>query len=155
MVKILLGVDGSEAALNAVRHALALFEQGLHASFVLVNVQEPASLYEIVVAPDVQALEHDAAEHLLAPAEHLLRVAGASFESDAAVGDPANTLIDLAQAHDCDAIVIGAGGLGGARRGSVADSLLHHAAIPVTVVPLPEPEEEAEDDVREDDDRED
>jgi nucleotide-binding universal stress UspA family protein len=146
MVKILLCVDGSEAALNAVRHALSLFEQGLHASYVLVNVQEPASLYEIVVAPDVQALEHDAAEHLLAPAEQMLKVAGASYEVDAAVGDPANTLLDLAQAHDCDAIVLGAGGLGGQRRGSVVEALLHHATFAVTVVPLPEPAEEVEED---------
>jgi nucleotide-binding universal stress UspA family protein len=138
MVKILLCVDGSEAALNAVRHALSLFEQGLHASYVLVNVQEPASLYEIVVAPDVQALEHDAAENLLAPAEQLLKVAGASYEIDAAVGDAAHALLDLAHANDCDAIVMGAGGMSGERRGSVATALLHHSNLPVTVVPLPE-----------------
>ncbi|MCB2039123.1 MAG: universal stress protein, partial [Ottowia sp.] len=51
-MKILLPVDGSEAALHAVRHALALVREGLGASFVLVNVQSPANLYEAMTAHD-------------------------------------------------------------------------------------------------------
>ena len=56
-MKILLPVDGSAAALAAVRHALALVQEGLRADFVLVNVQEPASLYEMVVVHDADVIE--------------------------------------------------------------------------------------------------
>lgn len=56
-MRILLPVDGSENALEAVRHALRLVDDGLRANFVLANVQEPASLYEMVVAHDAAVIE--------------------------------------------------------------------------------------------------
>ena len=52
MPRILIAVDGSELALDAVHHALELVQAGLRAEFVLANVQEPASLYELVVSRD-------------------------------------------------------------------------------------------------------
>ena len=48
MLKILIAVDGSELSLDGVHHALALVGQGLQATMVLANVQEPATLYELV-----------------------------------------------------------------------------------------------------------
>ena len=50
-MKILLPLDGSEPALDAVRHAMRLVREGLRAEFVLANVQEPVYLYEMVLAP--------------------------------------------------------------------------------------------------------
>ena len=50
-MKILLPVDGSSAALNAVRHALDLQREGLRASFVLATVQEPTYVIEMMLAP--------------------------------------------------------------------------------------------------------
>ena len=44
-MKILLPVDGSGLSLHEVRFALRLVKDGLKASFVLANVQEPASFY--------------------------------------------------------------------------------------------------------------
>ena len=52
MPRILIAVDGSELALDAVHHAVQLTRDGLQADFVLANVQEPASLYELVVSRD-------------------------------------------------------------------------------------------------------
>ena len=56
-MKILLPVDGSELSLWAVRHAIELARSGLQARFVLANVQEPPTLYEVVTAHDAQVLE--------------------------------------------------------------------------------------------------
>ena len=56
-MKILLPVDGSELSLQAVRMAIALLGQGLSGSVVVANVQEPATLYEMVVAPDGAVLQ--------------------------------------------------------------------------------------------------
>ena len=140
-MKVLLPVDGSEGALAAVRHALRLMRDGLRASFVLANVQEPASLYEVVVAHDAEVIENvstAAAVHSLEAAQTLMRVAGAEFESEIAHGDPAHMLLDIAERFDCEMIVIGAQGVGTPRRranfGSVANAVLHSAAVPVTVV---------------------
>jgi nucleotide-binding universal stress UspA family protein len=55
-MKILVPVDGSEPALDAVRHALRLRRAGLQASFVLATVQEPTFLYEMFLAPDAEVL---------------------------------------------------------------------------------------------------
>jgi len=149
-MKILLPVDGSELSLWAVRHAISLARAGLQARFVLANVQEPPSLYEVVTAHDAEVLEgvaEGAGRHALEAAEALLREAGLPFESEIAGGDPAHALIELAEAHGCDAIVMGARGVGALRAGlfgSVSRAVLDDAPVPVTVVKPPEPDAAAE-----------
>lgn len=151
-MKILLPVDGSELALEAVRHALALRAEGLATTFVLVNVQEPDNLYERVVALDAEVFERmggAAGAQALAGAATLLQAAGVPFESEIAAGDPAHTLIDIAERHGCEAIIMGAhgrGALSGTLRGSVSQAIVHHSPIPVTIVkPRPEEMRAAED----------
>jgi nucleotide-binding universal stress UspA family protein len=140
---MLLPVDGSPLALQAVRHALQLVQQGLQAELVLVNVQEPVSLYELVVVHDAEALEgvrRAAGADLLAPAEALLEAAGLAYESEVAGGDPHHALVDLAETHGCDLIVMGARGMGApalGALGSVALAVLQHSPVPVTVVRPP------------------
>lgn len=56
-MKMLVAVDGSEQALDAVRYALRLRQAGLVASFVLATVQEPTYVYEVVLTPDADVLE--------------------------------------------------------------------------------------------------
>jgi nucleotide-binding universal stress UspA family protein len=147
MLKILLPVDGSEAALDALRHALHLAANGLAASFVLANVQEPATLYEMMTAHDPDVLERisaEAGEHVLQPAEALLRAAGATWEREIAVGDPAHVLAEMIERHGIDAVIMGARGLGAARSaiaGSVSHWLLVHGPVPVTVVRHVAPED--------------
>ena len=143
-MKILLPIDGSEGALEALHHALRLVHAGLRANFVLANVQEPASLYEVVVAHSAAVIERvsaAAAAHSLEPAQGLLRAAGAEFETEVGAGDPGHTLVDIAERFECDLIVMGARGVGaldGARLGSVSNSVLHAAKLPVMIVKLAE-----------------
>lgn len=145
-MKIMLAVDGSEPSLAAVRHALTLAAQGLRATYVLANVQEPPSLYEVVVAhdPDVLAQVRGAAgSDLLAPAAALLDAAGAEYESEVAGGDPSTLLVDLAENYGCDLVVMGARGVGtpeGRGLGPVAHALLLHSPVPVTIVREPSSE---------------
>jgi nucleotide-binding universal stress UspA family protein len=141
VLKILLPIDGSDASLDAVNHAIEMVNAGLHAQFVLVNVQEPASLYEVMTAgADAEALERvaqGAGRHALQAAEDLIRPTGTPFESEVVSGDPAAELVDAAERHACEAIVMGARGVGlvrGAVLGSVSQSLLHRLAIPITIV---------------------
>ena len=139
-MKILIPLDGSEAALQAVHHCIALAREGLKLTAVLANVQEPTYLYEMVLAPDPVVLERAraaAGAHALASAERLLKAVDIGFEREVATGDPAHTLIDIAERHGCDAIVMGSRGAGGRRLallGSVAHEVLHAAAVPVTVI---------------------
>lgn len=139
-MKILVPVDGSTESLAAVRHAMALVRQGLSASLLLVNVQEPAGLYELLRVHDAQAIEQiarEAGEHLLADAVALCAAAGIDHEIEVARGEPIHALLDIADDEGCALIVVGAHGQGeseGRRLGSVAHALLHDAALPVTIV---------------------
>ena len=150
-MKVLLPVDGSQASLDAVRFALRLAAEGLPLQCVLGNVQEPATLYEMVVAHDAEVLHKvsDAAGvHALAPAEALLRAAGIEAESEVASGDAGHLLVEMAERFGCDMIVMSARGLGALRQalvGSVSQSVLHAARLPVLLVKAPaEPEAEAD-----------
>jgi len=144
MLKILLPMDGSPAALAAARHALRLVADGLQAAFVLANVQEPASLYEMVVAHDPEVLDQvrsAAGADLLAPAEALLDAAGVGYESEVAGGHAAQVIVELVDRYGCDAIVMGARGLGdpaASGLGAVAHAVLLHAPVPVTVLRAPD-----------------
>jgi nucleotide-binding universal stress UspA family protein len=139
-MKILVPVDGSEPALEAVRHVLNLLRNGLKASLVLATVQEPVYLYEMVLPPDADVLKRvtgAVGTQALASAEALCKAAGVPYEREIASGDEAGALIQLAAARACDAIVMGARGLGAIKSallGSVSQRVLQDAPIPVTVV---------------------
>ena len=141
-MKLLVAVDGSEPALEAVRHALRLREAGLKAEIVLANVQEPTFLYEMVVPPTSEVLERVSGafgHHALTGAEALLREAGVPFEHEVGSGEFAPTLLSIARARGCEGIVLGARGLGAIRSallGSASQAVVQAANMPVTVVGL-------------------
>ena len=151
-VKILIPLDGSALALDAVHHALQLRRDGLQASFVLATVQEPASVYEMLLVPDAQAREsvnQAVGAQALEGGEALFNAAGVPFESEVRSGYAATMLIEIAEDYGCDAIIIGANGKGTLRSallGSVSQAILHAATVPVTIVKHAEAVGEADSD---------
>lgn len=139
MIKILIPVDGSANAMHAAYHALRLVSSGLKARFVVANVQEAPNLYELVVAhdPDVLHEVSDAAGHdLVRPAVALLTSANQLVEEVVASGDPAHTLLEVVESHECDAVMMSAHGSGESERGlgSVAQHLVQHCPVAITIV---------------------
>ena len=147
MLRILVAVDGSELALDAVRHALMLLRRGgLRATLVLGHVQEEATLLELATqgADAVAQASVEAARDLMASAVALVEAAGAPYETEIGLGSVAATLSDMAERCGCDALIIGARGLGGLRGallGSVSQALVHQSSMPVTVVKHAEAQE--------------
>ncbi len=139
-MKILIPVDGSAPALDAVRHALRLRRDGLQASFVLVTVQEPTYLYEMVLAPAADVLERvtgAVGARSLKDAEALFNDAGVSFEREIGSGSVSETLTEIARRYSCEAIIMGARGWGALRSallGSVSHAVLQASEVPVTIV---------------------
>lgn len=139
-MKLLLPVDGSELSLEAVRFAVRMLLAGLHGEAVLANVQEAATLYELLVAHDPEVIDRVSAEagvHALKDARELLDAAGIEYECEVAKGDPAHTIVDIAERFGCDLIVMGARGqssLRSAMMGSVSNEVLHASAVPVVIV---------------------
>ena len=147
-MKILLPVDGTELSLHETRFALRLVQQGLAARFVLANVQEPASFYEIVTAHDPALIANaarEAGEDLIAPSARLLQEAGVPFETAVVSGDPAQAMLELIETHQCDMVVMGTRALGPIRRvlegGSTAQRLVHNTPVPVLLVTPPQPQD--------------
>ena len=143
-MKILLPVDGSEVSLKAVRVAITLMQKGLTGSVVLANVQEPATLYEMVVAPDGEVLQQvstAAGVDALEQAEALLMAASVVYEREIATGDPAHTIVDIVERFGCDMVVMGARGTSALRSallGSVSNEVLHATHVPVMIVKMDE-----------------
>ena len=144
MMKILLPVDGTELSLHETRFALQLLREGLKGSFVLVNVQEPASFYEMVTADSPELIEGaalEAGEDLMAPSARLLADAGVTYETAVVQGDPAQAMVELIEERHCDMVVMGSRALGPIRRwlegGSVSQRLVQTSPVPVVLVPPP------------------
>ena len=146
-MKILLPVDGTELSLHETRFALQLMREGLKSSVLLVNVQEPASFYEMITADTPELIEQaalEAGEDLIAPAAELLRAAGVAFESAIVQGDPAQAMIELIEEHQCDMVVMGSRALGLVRtalEGSTSSKLVQDSPVPVLLVKPPEVED--------------
>ena len=139
-MKILIPLDGSDLALCAVRHAVQLVQNGLRASFVLANVEEPAGVVDMLLMPDPRAREevnqHVGAEALKSGAA-LLTAVEIDFEQEVRTGYAKPALIDIAEDYGCNAIIMSARGAGAARSalmGSVSQAMLHATRLPVTIV---------------------
>ncbi|NRT55575.1 universal stress protein [Sphaerotilus uruguayifluvii] len=151
MIRILLPLDGSEHALDAVRHVIGLRRTGLDIETVLLNVQEPPHLYEVVLAPDVELIDgasREAGEHALAPAAALLAQAGIAAEALVVTGDAAHEIAEQALLQGCDQIVmttLSHGALLGRLQEAVSHEVLRRARVPVTLVPPPLREVEDDD----------
>jgi nucleotide-binding universal stress UspA family protein len=141
---ILLPMDGAPASLAAVHHVIRLAGQGLRLRVLLANVQEAPHLYEVVLAHDADVLKaasEMAGAHALAQPAELLRASGLPVDQQVVHGEPGPCLLALAETSSCEAIVLTGqppGLLGGGRLGPVAQWVLKHATLPVTVVPVPE-----------------
>ncbi len=141
-MKVLVPVDGSDVSLKAVQVAMSMLQQGLSAEIVLANVQEPANLYEMMTAPDPEVLERvskAAGADILMAAQAMLTMAKLPFESEVAGGDPAHTIVDIAERYECGLIIMGARGTSALRSallGSVSNEVLHASRVPVMIVKL-------------------
>jgi nucleotide-binding universal stress UspA family protein len=113
-----VAVDGSEAALDVVRHALHLWREELKVTLVLATVQAPTYLYKIVQTPNSDVLKKISGTvggRALEGAKALCVEVGMPFEREIGSGEPAPTLIQIAERTHCEAILLGARGLGALR----------------------------------------
>ena len=145
-MKILLPVDGTHLSLHEARFALQLMRSGLQASLLLVNVQEPASFYEVITARDPSRLEQmviGTARELVTPAVKLLQDAGLSHEvAIVEEGDPVQGMLELIESEGCDMVIVGVHPHSLLESGSTRSSGLRLAKVspvPVLSVRAPEP----------------
>ena len=144
--RIVVGTDGSETAGVALHHAIQL-AKATGATLHVVNSYKPVLAGSIgstaaVGGPtfDIEALngglEHESSvicSHAASQAER----ENVKCETHTMMGDPADSLIDLAEQLDADLIVIGNRGMTGVKRfvlGSVPNKVSHHAPCSLLIV---------------------
>jgi nucleotide-binding universal stress UspA family protein len=145
MATILVALDGSDAAWKALEHALAEFGGE---TIAVLHVVDPTAGTHTSFEDEYEfgrdyayddAVERG--EERLAQARERARQADALsetvIETALEAGRPARTIVEYAEEHDVDHVVVGSRGRSGISRvllGSVAESVVRRSPVPVTVV---------------------
>lgn len=135
MLKLLMALDESDAAREAVRFATALAQRGAPIEAVLINAQ-PA-LRGADASELARAARTRAAAAVLGPACLALRRAGVPYVERDALGDPPAVIAQQARTQRCDGILMGTRRLGSLKRlvtRSVSHEVMRSAELPVTMV---------------------
>jgi len=124
---IAVGTDGSETAGRAVEYACELAERyGARLVLLSAFVAGPGDGWA--------ATDAVATERMLANAEDAAAARGIETASAMLEGDPADVLVDLAERHRADLLVIGNKGMDRRVLGSVPNTVTHKARCSVFVV---------------------
>ena len=139
MKAILVAVDGSGTSDRAVRPALDLIEAGLAAELHLLNVQPNlgGAISTFVSKDQIDAHHREEGEKGLASAIALAKKAGIAAKVHIGVGRQGEVASDFVAKLGAGLVVIGTRGhtgLAGVLLGSVAQDVIAHAKVPVTLV---------------------
>lgn len=135
-MRILVPLDGSEQSEQALEYALGTF---LDAEFTVLHVGR--GVESRPVTPDhIEKWEEQQREQAEAIFEDARAVAAehdVELQTESARGRASQEIVEYAEEHDVDAIVMGSHGRSGAARillGSVAEKVVRRAPVPVMVV---------------------
>ena len=133
-MRILVPLTDALHSWPGLEHTLSLFPE---ANIVVLNVIDPTG-----AAYGEQSAENDeernTAEELFTAANDLAAEYGVELETTTVEGRPADAIVDYADEHSIDQIVMGSRGRTGVSRillGSVAGTVVQDSSVPVTVVP--------------------
>lgn len=139
--RILLAVDGSEAAARATKQVIEMRRDLADPSAThihLVHVQRPVSgdVSSFVAHKTLDEYYQEQCEAALGPARALLDAAGVPYQAHSRVGTPGETIAKEAADQGSDLIVMGTHGVGmtASLLGSVAQATIGEARVPVLLV---------------------
>ena len=138
---IAVGIDGSATATRALETAVDLAEH-YEARLVVISAISPSSGETGAVRlsgaasahPGWAANEAEQVERILAVAEESAAERGVECRSAMAPGEPADVIVDLAEQHQAELLVVGNKGMARRVLGSVPNSVSHKATCSVLVV---------------------
>ena len=141
MRRILVAIDGSEGSMRALDFAARQASYSPAAELHVLTIQPAAAAntaWEIYVSAErLQEIAAERSRDILAAAAGRLQGGGFGVELEQLIGEPAETIANRAAELGCESIVMGTHGLGKLGvllMGSVAQRVLHHATLPVTLV---------------------
>jgi nucleotide-binding universal stress UspA family protein len=139
MKSILVAVDGSKNSDRAVAHALELIAHGLGAELHLINVQPNlgGAISAFVDRQAIDSYRRDEGNKALASALELAKKASVPAKVHIGVGRTGAVVADFVKKLEAGCVVIGTRGhtgIAGVLLGSVAQDVIAHAEVPVTLV---------------------
>ena len=139
MKAILVPVDGSENSDRAVKHALDLVAAGLSAELHFLNVQPNlgGAISTFVNRDQIDSYHREEGHKCLASAVELAKKASVPAKVHIGVGRQGEIVRDYAKKLGVGRVVMGTRGhtgLAGVLLGSVAQDVIAHADMPVTLV---------------------
>jgi len=138
--RVLVPFDGSPLAERALEHAVETFPDATVTALYVIDPIDSLLAVEasgLSVADSWYDDERERAAGLLATASDLAAGYDAEIETVTATGQPVREIVDYAEDHDVDQIVVGSHSrnrVGRAILGSVAETVVRRARVPVTVV---------------------
>ena len=138
---ILVATDGSEAAREAIAHAVELARQ-FDARLYGIAVLESRTEYDnaIVDPAEARRRQREQANSVLETLEETATEAGVTVKTEVRTGVPYEEILAYASEQDVDAIVMGARGRSSFRRallGSTADRVVRSTTRPVMLIDEP------------------
>jgi len=138
--RILIATDGSKTAENAA--ALGIKFASQYSAKVYAVYVINLTTYDAILIDEAWATEECVAcektgHRAISSVEEKAKFAGLEAESIILKGDPAEKILDFADEHNVDMIVVGSLGKSGIERfalGSVSEKVVRHAKVPVLVV---------------------
>ena len=139
MKAILVAVDGSDYSDRATRHALDLIAAGSALELHLLNVQPSlgGAVSAFVSKEQIDSHHRDEGEKALASAVALAKAASVPAKTHIGVGRQGEIVADFARKLGAGLVVLGTRGhtgLAGVLLGSVAQDVIAHSKVPVTLV---------------------
>ncbi len=139
MKAILVAVDGSETSDRAVRHALDLLSAGLAAELHFLNVQPNlgGAISTFVSREQIDSHHREEGNKALASAIELAKKAAVPAKVHIGVGRQGEIVCDFVNKLGAGLVVLGTRGhtgLAGVLLGSVAQDVIAHVNVPVTLI---------------------
>lgn len=140
METILLATDGSAHAERATQYVARLGTVLRDIEVVVLNVQPPIHDWQMhgVTREHIAKHHAQAAEHILARAEALLKIAGVRTHREYRhAEDPGTMIVQVAKEKSATMIVIGSRGMGAIAAlmlGSAAQRVVQQSNIPVLII---------------------
>lgn len=136
---VLVAVDGSKQADRAVRYALELMENGLSGPLHLLNVQPSlgGAVSAFVSKDQIDSYHREEGEKALKSAAGIAKKASVDAKVHIGVGRQGEIVADFARKLKVGLIVVGTRGhtgLAGVLLGSVAQDIIAHTDVPITLV---------------------
>jgi len=136
--KILVAVDGSKFAKNAVRHALSIAKSD-NAELIALSVIDNTNYLGLSSKSSIFDVNDILTKESKKNLEEVKNIVGEeiSLKTDIAEGSPANEIINYVEENDIDLIIMGSSGKTGLEKfllGSVADKVVKGSKTSVLIV---------------------